>query len=128
MAVLATPTKGDPLVLAQISGFSVTANTAIVTPANASTRGVLVTSLVVTNTAAAAATFTMKHKNAAATYFVLCNAISIPCDGVPVDIIGKGGLMESVFLMTGSTVDLLTGNAGTASALDINAYGIQYDT
>lgn len=98
------------------------------TPANASTRGVLVTSLIVTNVTATAATFTLKHKNSAGSYFIICNAVVIPGDGVPVQIIGKGGFVDSVFLMTGATVDLLTGNAGTASALDLNAYGIQYDT
>lgn len=130
MSVLATPSKGDPLVIAQVADLSTTANTTIATPANSSTRGVQITSLIVTNKTAVACTFTLKHKNSAGSYFIICNAVTIPGDGIPVQIIGlnPNAFLKEVFLMAGSTPDILTGNAGTATSLDINAYGIQYDT
>lgn len=130
MAVLATPGKGDPEVLAQISSLAITAHTTIVTPANASTRGVTVTSLIVCNKTSSGVTFTLEHKNAGGSYFIICNAMTIPGDGVPVEIVGDSdtALISQIFLAAGATVDLLTGAAGTASALDINVYGVQYDT
>lgn len=129
MAVSATPGKADPKVLAQVADLSITANTTIVTP-TASSRGARVTSMVVVNKTAAAVTFTLKHKNSAAAYFTICNAITIPPNGQPVCIVGKvaGALMSEIYLMGGATQDLLTGNAGTASALDVNVYGVEFDT
>jgi hypothetical protein len=119
MAATATPTIYDPKPLAQLAGFSNTANTTIYT-APTSEAGVKVEAVLVTNTSTSTVTFTMKHKNSAGTRFTICSAMSIPATGQPVNV-----LPAPIYLAGGSTADVLDGNAGTNAVLDINVYGIE---
>jgi hypothetical protein len=121
MAAGATPTIYDPKPLAQLADFSTTANTTIYT-APTSEAGVKVESIIVCNKTASAVTITVKHKNSAGTRYTLANAVSIPATGLPIDLLADCG---PVYIAGGSTADVLDGSAGTASALDVNVYGIE---
>jgi hypothetical protein len=121
MAATATPVIYDPKPLAQVADLSTTANTTIYT-APTSEAGVKITAFVVVNKTASAVTFTLKHKNSAGTRFTLLNTVSIPATGLGVDICKFIG---EIYLAGGATADVLDGSAGTATALDLNVYGIE---
>ena len=114
MAAGATPTIYDPKTLAQVSNFSTTPNTTVYT-APVGEAGVKVERIVITNKTGSAATCTLKHFDGSIENAVL-NAASVPGDGYPV-------VLELGIYLDAS--DVIRGNAGTATALDIGVYGIE---
>ena len=116
MSATAKPTIYDPKTLAQVASLSVTANTTIYT-APAGEAGVKVERIVITNKTANAVTVTLKHFDGSVEN-VICNAASIPGDGFPI-VLELGIYLDAA--------DVIRGNAGTGSAIDLGLYGIEMD-
>lgn len=121
MAATATPTIYDPKPLAQIASLSTTDNTVVYT-APTSEAGVRVESILVVNKTASAVTITLYHKNSAGTNYLIAYLVSIPATGLPIDLLKDCG---PLYLAGGATADNINGDAGTATALDVNVYGIE---
>lgn len=119
MSAAATPTKFDTKPLAAANSLSTTAHTTLYT-APASERGTIVT-VVVVNKTTSPVTFTMEYKDVnntfgggANVYYLLAYLANIPPDGMPV-------IFENITCLINSAI--LTGQAGTATALDVVVYG-----
>lgn len=119
MAAAATVTKFDTKPLAAAVSLSTTAHTTIYT-APASERGTII-SLTVVNKTTSPVTFTLEYKDVNNTfgggtnvYYLICSTAIIPPDGMPV-------VFENICILINAA--LLTGAAGTATALDVIVYG-----
>lgn len=112
MAASATPTIYDPKVGA-VGALSTTLTTTLYT-APSSEAGVKIMAIIVTNTGAATRAITVDHKPSG-TGRKLVSAMSLPPDGVGVDIIGLLGLKNGYFI---DQADLIRGGQDSGTDVD----------
>ena len=119
MSASATASKFDTKPLAAAVSLSTSAHTTVYTAPN-SERGTIVTVTVVNKTTSPV-TFTMEYKDVnntfgggANTYYLLAYLANIPPDGQPV-------VYENITCLINGAI--LTGQAGTATALDVIVWG-----
>lgn len=118
MSAAATPTKFDTKPLAAAKDLSTTGNTTIYT-APASERGTIVT-VTVCNKTTSPVTFNLEYKDVnntfgagANTFFSICSSFNCPPNSTTV--------FENITCLINAA--LLTGSAGTATALDVIVFG-----